>query len=158
MAKSSPAPADLYAELRLSHDRQRELCSTLVAKRTQPGSRRDALSALRLELESHAAAEERYLYVPMMMLDAGLSISRHALAEHHEIEELTAEVGKHAPSSDAFLTAAHALVKEVRHHLKEEEKAFFQLSGRLLTDRHKTQLASRYRREKARMERVLAPS
>jgi hypothetical protein len=44
----------------------------------------------------------------------------------------------------------------VRHHLKEEESKFFQTSGKILTDAQKTSAAVRYRRDHARMLKVLA--
>jgi hypothetical protein len=43
----------------------------------------------------------------------------------------------------------------VHHHLREEEKKFFQVSGRILTAAKKTQLARQYRRDHARMRREL---
>jgi len=46
------------------------------------------LRQLKVELMAHAAAEERFLYVPLLMEDGGLDASRHALHEHHQIDEL----------------------------------------------------------------------
>ena len=79
-----------------------------------------------------------------MMDDAGLSISRHALAEHHEMEELMEELTTNDPTVQGWLTRAKTLCETVNHHLNEEEKAFFQLSGKILTDAQKTQLAKDY--------------
>jgi hypothetical protein len=47
------------------------------------------------------------------------------------------------------------LSHEVHHHLKEEETKFFQTSGKILTDAQKVRLAARYRRDLARMKKVL---
>ncbi|HMQ26765.1 MAG TPA: FdhF/YdeP family oxidoreductase, partial [Acidimicrobiales bacterium] len=50
----------------------------------EPPGRRDAFLTLKLELAAHAAAEERFLYAPMLMDDRGIDSARHALAEHHD--------------------------------------------------------------------------
>jgi hypothetical protein len=39
----------------------------------------------------------------------------------------------------------------VRHHLKEEESKFFRVAGRLLSTTQRARLATKYRREIARM-------
>lgn len=142
----------IYDELRASHATQRRLCSSLV--RTQAGNpkKREAVfRELRIELAAHAAAEERYLYVPILMFDMGLNSARHALAEHHEMDELVEDLGALSASGDAWGTKAIELAHKVRHHLKEEETKFFQVSGKLLTDTQKLRLATQYRRDFERM-------
>ena len=78
----------IYDALRESHETQRSLCRRLL--RSKPGTRErlDLFTALRIELAAHAAAEERFLYVPILMDDRGLDSSRHALHEHHQVDEL----------------------------------------------------------------------
>ena len=75
---------NLYDALRESHERQRSLCRRLL--RSKPGTRErlDLFTALRIELAAHEAAEERYLYVPMLMDDSGLDASRHARNWTHQ--------------------------------------------------------------------------
>lgn len=143
---------DLYDELRASHEIQRSLCRTLTGSRT-PELRREAFRALDVELAAHAAAEERYLYVPMLMHDAGLTVSRHALSEHHEAEEMVEELRGLDPSGAAWRAKARELAHRVRHHLDEEERSFFQLSGRILSNTQKARLAGQYRRDYERLKR-----
>jgi hemerythrin superfamily protein len=147
---------DIYQALRESHELQRALCTRLLrAKATDGHARRDTLYALRVELEAHAAAEERFLYAVILMDDRGLKSSRHALAEHHEIEECVEKVQKSDPKGDAWQEHAKALSKKVRHHLKEEESKFFQVSGKILGARQKTALAREYLNDYARMKKTL---
>lgn len=135
---------NIYEALRESHDEQRKLCAELLASEPNVQLRKQMFKSLKVELEAHAAAEERFLYCPMMMEDAGLSISRHALSEHHEMEELMEELTTNDPTVQGWLTRAKALCDKVNHHLNEEEKAFFQLSGKLLSDQQKASLAKEY--------------
>ena len=111
---------------------------------------------MRIELHAHEAAEERFLYAPMLMDDAGLDSTRHALHEHHEIDELLEEVQKLDPKGDAWLEKARDLSKKVHHHLHEDEKKFFQVSGKILSATQKAKLAKQYRKDYARMQKVLA--
>lgn len=145
----------IYDALRESHEVQRSLLRKLL--RSKPGTlERIALfREVRIELEAHEAAEERYLYAPILMDDAGLSSSRHALHEHHEIDELVEDVQKLDPAGDAWFEKAKELSKEVHHHLREEESKFFQVSGKILGDAQKKALAGKYRRDYARMRKKL---
>jgi hemerythrin superfamily protein len=148
---------NLYDALRESHARQRSLCTALVRSRgQQPQRRRELLRELRIELAAHAAAEERYLYVPILLHDAGLNSARHALAEHHEMDELVEQLQALDPAGDAWGETARALSHKVRHHLREEESKFFQVSGKLLSETQKLRLARQYRKDFARMQVVAA--
>lgn len=145
----------IYDALRDSHETQRSLCRRLL--RSQPGPARQALfDALCVELAAHEASEERYLYVPMMMHDLGLDASRHALHEHHELDELVEDLRKNDCTARGWMNTARALSRKVHHHLREEERRFFQVSGKLLTDTQKTRLARQYRKDFARMQTQLA--
>jgi Hemerythrin HHE cation binding domain len=148
---------NLYDALRESHARQRSLCTALVRSRGhQPQRRRELLRELRIELAAHAAGEERYLYVPILLHDAGLNSARHALSEHHEIDELVEQLQALDPAGEAWADKARALSHKVRHHLREEESKFFQVSGKLLSDTQKLRLAGQYRKDFARMQAVAA--
>ncbi len=145
----------IYDALRESHEIQRSLLRKLLRSKPGTQARISLFRDLRIELEAHEAAEERYLYVPMLMEDMGLDSSRHALHEHHQIDELVADVQALETDGDAWLEKARELSHEVHHHLREEEKKFFQVSGRILDDTQKTRLAAKYRKDYARMHRKL---
>ena len=146
----------IYDALRESHEEQRSLFRKLL--RSKPGTRArlDLFTQARIELEAHEAAEERFLYAPMLMDDMGLNSTRHALHEHHEIDELVEDVQSLDPAGEAWLEKCKELSHQVHHHLREEEKKFFQVSGKVLTDTQKTQLAKKYRKDFERMKKKLA--
>ena len=145
---------NLYDALRASHEVQRGLLRSLVRIRDVP-RRQQVFTELRIELAAHEAAEERALYVPMLMDDAGLDASRHALHEHHQIDELVADLQSLAIDGQAWADKAAELSQKVHHHLREEERKFFQVSGRILSEAQKSREARRYLREHARMVRKL---
>lgn len=148
-------PESIYDALRESHESQRSLCRRLLRSRPGTRERLDLFTALRIELAAHAAAEERFLYVPILMDDRGLDSSRHALHEHHEIDERVEDIQSLDPRHASWLKKARELSEKMHHHLREEEKKFFQVSGKILTATEKTQLARRYRRDYARMRKEL---
>lgn len=148
----------IYDVLRESHELQRSLCTKLLRASPEGNSRRDVFRELRIELAAHAAAEERFLYCPMLMDDMGLNSSRHALAEHHKIDECVEDLAKARHDDELWLEKARELTHAVRHHLKEEETKFFQVSGKILTDRQKETLSSQYLNDYHRMKTDLSSS
>ena len=145
----------LFDALRESHRLQRLLCRRLIATR-DPLRRQPLFLQLKVELEAHAAAEERYLYIPMLMTDAGLSASRHALSEHHEIQELCEDLSVRDKSGDDWTLTMSQLSRKVHHHLREEERKFFKVGGRLLDEPLKLRLARQYTADVVRLRSVYA--
>ena len=144
----------IFDAIKDSHATQRTLCRGLIRTREKQ-ARADTFAALKLELEAHAAAEERHLYVPLLMTDAGLSSSRHALSEHHDIEELLEDLSVRIKSGQSWMATAKKLSEKVHHHLREEERKFFKVAGRLLSATKKAQLGSLYLKELERMRSKL---
>ena len=140
----------IFDDLRASHEVQRSLARRMTHGRASAENRRAAFLALAHELDAHATAEERHLYVPLLMDDAGLSVSRHALADHHKAEELVEQLRGVKPATDQFAELAKQLAMEVRDHLDEEEHGTFQLAGKLLSKTRQQQLAREYRAEYAK--------
>ena len=140
----------IFDDLRASHEVQRSLARTMTHGRASAGNRRAAFLALAHELDAHTTAEERHFYVPLLMDDAGLSVSRHALADHHKAETLVEQLRGVDPATDRFTELARQLAAEVRDHLDEEEHGTFQLAGKLLSKTRQQQLAREYRAEYAK--------
>jgi hypothetical protein len=147
---------NLFELLRQSHAVQRRLCSRLMSARSSQRQRTAAFLQLKVELQAHAAAEERHLYAPLLMKDAGLNSSRHALSEHHEIDELCEALSVPDKGGSDWQQTLTELCTRVRHHLKEEERKFFKVAGRELTDRQKETLARRYQADLLAMRRKYA--
>ncbi|ANF82639.1 hemerythrin [Acinetobacter sp. NCu2D-2] len=137
----------IFEALRESHDVQRELAEKLVQTSGDTPERRELFDQLKNELFAHAVAEDRYFYIPLMMTDSGLNITRHALAEHHEMDELLEQLTETEFSNPGWLAIAKKLSETVHHHLEEEEHGFFQQAGKILEDKQKESLAKKYQTE-----------
>jgi len=147
----------IFAALRESHEIQRSLMRKL--QRSAPGARRDALfTQLRIELAAHEAAEERYLYVRILMDDRGLNSSRDALADHHKMDEIVDDLRDRIHAGSGWMNTLTKLSRQLHEHLREEETIFFQISGKILSQKDKIALARRYRENYRQMHEKLAES
>ncbi|ENX22261.1 hypothetical protein F892_01503 [Acinetobacter vivianii] len=137
----------IFEALRESHEKQRAFSEKLIQTSGDTTERRELFELLKNELFAHAVAEDRFLYIPLMMSDAGLNITRHALSEHHEMDELLEKLTETEFSNSGWLAIAKKLSEVVHHHLQEEEHSFFQQAGKILADDQKKELAQKYQTE-----------
>ncbi|MHC8300570.1 hemerythrin domain-containing protein [Pseudomonas sp. ZS1P83] len=138
---------NIFEALRESHDRQRTYADALIQTNGDTPERVEAYKRFKSELQAHETAEERHFYIPLMEFDNGVDLSRHAIAEHHEMDEMMETLDETEMSSPAWLVAAKKLAEKVNHHMEEEEQKFFQMAGKLLDDKQKETLAGQYVKE-----------
>lgn len=138
---------NIFEALRESHERQRGYADDLVKTSGDSQERVEAYKLLKAELQAHETAEERFFYIPLMAHDNGVDLSRHAISEHHAMDELMEELDETEMSSPSWLATAKKLSEKVHHHLKEEEQKFFQMAGKLLDEQQKQSLAGQYVKE-----------
>jgi len=138
---------NIFEALRESHDRQRTYADALIKTSGDTPERVEAYKQLKAELQAHETAEERHFYIPLMEFDNGVDLSRHAISEHHEMDEMMETLDETEMSSPAWLAMAKKLSEKVHHHLKEEEQKFCQMAGKLLSDKQKETLAGQYVKE-----------
>ncbi len=138
---------NIFEALRVSHETQRALAARLLASDPQGPQRHAIFLELKRELMVHETAEERCFYVPLFEHDATVNSSRHAISEHHEIDEMVEELEKQELNAPGWLAAARKMCERVVHHLEEEETKFFQEAGKVLTQAQKLSLAKDYEAE-----------
>ncbi|MCX2899790.1 hemerythrin domain-containing protein [Pseudomonas mandelii] len=138
---------NIFEALRESHERQRTYADALIQTSGDTPERAEAYKRLKAELQAHETAEERHFYIPLMEFDNGVDLSRHAISEHHEMDEMMETLDETEMSSPSWLATAKKLSEKVHHHLKEEEQKFFQSAGKLLSETQKKTLAGKYLKE-----------
>ena len=138
---------NIFEALRTSHETQRALADQLIRTQGNSDDRDLLFKELRAELAAHAAAEERFFYVPLIAHDMTQEPARHGIAEHHEMDELVEKLEDTDFSSPAWLATAKELHHKIYHHLKDEEQGVFQLAGKVLTEAEKISLAKDYEGE-----------
>ncbi|MDY6977444.1 MAG: hemerythrin domain-containing protein [Pseudomonadota bacterium] len=137
----------IFEALRQDHEKQRLLLKILAETSGNTAARREYYEELKTQLESHAIAEERHFYTHLLKKDSTVDLTRHGIAEHHEIDELLEKLDETDMSSPAWLRHLKNLQEKVEHHLADEEQEFFQVAGSVLNERQKTQLADEYQKE-----------
>lgn len=137
---------NIFEALRVSHQTQRELAARLLAT-TDSTERESIFTDLKRELVAHETAEERCFYVPLFAHDATVDASRHAIAEHHQMDEMVEDIEAMDTGSAQWQACVRKLCDKVEHHLKEEEHKFFQEAGKVLTEAQKQSLARDYEAE-----------
>ncbi len=141
--------AGIYATLAKEHGAVSSLLNQ--ALETSSIEKRDALlDKIRVELLSHARAEEMTLYDALSSLDDTRAESRHSRSEHQEIEQLL--VDALATSSDESI---RELLEAVEHHVAEEENVLFVRADELLPREQEAVLNTRFKELKEKEKRRL---
>ena len=135
---------NIFEALRADHDNQRMLASQLTDTSGDTAKRKAVFEELKRELAVHADAEERFFYKPLISHDMTQDMSRHGIAEHHEMDELVESLETMDMSSSGWLTTAKELAHKIEHHLEDEEQEFFQLAGKIFSDAQKSELSDQY--------------
>ncbi|AEG91946.1 hemerythrin domain-containing protein [Ramlibacter tataouinensis] len=142
---------DIFQALLQSHKRQREHCARLLSGIGDPEARRQAFQELKSEMAAHETAEERAFYVPLIEHDDTVDEARHAIAEHHEMDEMVEELEETGEGSAEYLEMVGKLVHKVEHHLKEEEQKFFPEARKVLPPPRQEELGALYQEEHERL-------
>jgi hypothetical protein len=140
-------PINIFQALLVSHKAQRELSERLLASRPATDERARVFEELKAELAAHETAEERCFYIPLMQHDESVDLSRHAIAEHHVMDEMIEHLEEVDPHAAEWQECCQKLCDKIEHHLSEEEQKFFPQAGEVLTDEQKLVLARDYEAE-----------
>lgn len=135
----------IFEALRSDHETQRTLVDLLTETEGASDGRKELFAQLKDELTAHAAAEERYFYVPLMQHDLTQDNARHSVAEHKELDDFIEQLEGYDMSAPQWLVTARELAHRLVHHLDEEEREVFPVAGKALSDTEKTELAKDYR-------------
>lgn len=144
---------NIFEALRADHEIQRDLADRLLETEGDSEERRELFDRLKVELEAHAGAEERYFYVPLMEHDLTQDKARHSVSEHKELDDFVEQLEEYDMSGSQWLQTAKDLVHRLTHHLDEEEHEVFQIAGKALSERDKQSSGEEYRADMDRRRR-----
>ena len=134
----------IFEAIRDDHDTQRTLIDLVVETEGASDGREELWAKLKVELEAHAAAEERYFYVPLMEHDVTQDAARHSVAEHKELDDFVEQLEGYDMAGPQWVQTARELRERLLHHLAEEESEVFPVAGRVIDDDEKERLAGEY--------------
>lgn len=138
------AEAQIYLDLKRDHDKQRDMLEQLAGLKGESKKRKDLFEKFRLEVQSHAAAEEESLYATMLGEPDLRDDARHSVSEHKEIDDLIGEMMDLDFASDEWESKFFHMRHRYEHHIDEEEEDMFPAAAKELDDATEEQLADTY--------------
>ncbi|GGP74798.1 hemerythrin domain-containing protein [Saccharothrix coeruleofusca] len=113
---------DLIRVITADHRAVERLFQELESGRGTPQHRRALADRAISELARHAAAEEQFMYpAARQALPDGDEVADHELREHAEAEQVMRELEGLAPTDPGFDQLLSELIRDIRHHVAEEE-------------------------------------
>jgi hemerythrin superfamily protein len=120
-------PHDAIAMLRADHQRVRDLFQEYEAA-TDPQTKRDIAEEAFVELETHAQLEEQIFYPAVHEeTEEGPALVKDAMEEHQTVKKCIQAL-RNTRDFQGFDTKFTALVRDVEHHVEEEESEMFPLA------------------------------
>jgi iron-sulfur cluster repair protein YtfE (RIC family) len=138
------AQAQIYADLKRDHDKQRAMLKELAGLTGDTRKRKTLFEAFRVEMESHAAAEEESLYATMLADPDLRDDARHSVSEHKEVDDLIGEMMDLDVGSDEWNEKFFHMRRRYEHHITEEEEEMFPAAAKGLDADTEERLAEVY--------------
>lgn len=142
------AEAQIYQDLKHDHDKQRGMLQQLAELKGESAKRKELFEAFRLEVESHAAAEEESLYATMLGNPELRDDARHSVSEHKEVDALIGEMLQLDFASDEWESKFFHMRHRYEHHIGEEEEEMFPAAAKELDGATEQRLAEVYETRK----------
>lgn len=120
------------------------MCKKIIETSGETEERKELWETLKKELEVHAVAEERHFYLKLIDTDEMQEDARHGIAEHHELDEMIAELDEIDMSAPHWLVNMKKLADKVLHHLEDEEEDFFKKAKHVYSQEQEEKLADEY--------------
>lgn len=125
---------DAIAMLKADHQRVRDLFQEYQAA-SAPRAKRELAEEACTELEIHAQLEEQIFYPTVNEeTDEGPELVKESLAEHQTMKQLIEELRDMGPDNQAFDAKFKELIRNVEHHVEEEENDMFPLAAAELAE------------------------
>ncbi len=102
---------------------------------TSPQTKKALVDTICLALEIHAQLEEEIFYPVMRELAADTPIVTKSIPEHNEMRRLMAELRRMEPADPAYDKTFLELMRDVMHHVADEETSLLPDAERLLAGR-----------------------
>ena len=139
---------EIYRALKADHDKQRSMLKQLSDLTGDTEERRALFEQFRLELQSHAAAEEESLYAVMLANPELRDDARHSVSEHKEVDDLLGEMMDLPFGSKEWEEHFSHMRHRYEHHIDEEEEDMFPAADQELDDATEQKMAATYEKRK----------
>ncbi len=117
--------AGIFGRLVEDHDRHRALLAMVAETKAGSPERARLFAELVHEIKGHAAAEDQALWSTVLRDPKTTEDARHAVAEHHEMDKMLADLAARDMGTVAWKRRFTKLREEYLHHIREEEQEQF---------------------------------
>lgn len=100
---------------------------------TDPGIKRGLVNTACLALEVHAQLEEEIFYPALRAVESNAVLDK-AVPEHNEMKALIAKLREMEPTDEGYDATFMELMRDVLHHVADEETVLLPEAERLLAD------------------------
>ena len=138
----------IFTKLEKDHETHRDLLNRIEVTTGDSEERRQLFENFRTEVTAHAAAEEETLYSTMLKNPELRHDGQHSVAEHHELDELMAQMADMDPSSPQWMEKFKKLKHDYLHHIDEEEQDMFPVAEEGLTKKKEVELGKKFEERK----------
>lgn len=123
---------DLISVIVSDHRAVEQVFVELESSQGTPEHRRQLADHVITELVRHSVAEEQHMYpAARKALPNGDEVVDHELEEHAEAEQVMKDLEGLDPRDPKFEQLLGALIKDIRHHIKDEEEDLLPQLARL---------------------------
>ena len=136
------ADARIFEDLKLDHDKHRDLLAKIAATADGDAQRATLFEEFRVEVSAHAAAEEESLYATMLGNPDLRDDARHSVSEHKEVDDYLGELSEIDIASPEWMTKFGEMRHRYEHHIDEEEEDMFPAASEKLSDIEEARLAN----------------
>jgi hemerythrin-like domain-containing protein len=127
-------PVDAIAMLKADHQWVKDLFAQYKAT-SNPATKRMLAEYVFVELETHAQLEENIFYPAVNEgTDDGPDLVKASVQDHETVQQLIQELQGMEHDTDAFEAKFHELIRNVEHHVEEEEAEMFPLAEQALAE------------------------
>lgn len=102
---------------------------------TDPQTKKALVGTVCLALEIHAQLEEEIFYPALQAAAGDESVATKSVPEHDEMRRLIASLRAMQPTDSAYDETFMALMRDVMHHVADEETVLLPEAERVLADR-----------------------
>ncbi|HVR91959.1 MAG TPA: hemerythrin domain-containing protein [Novosphingobium sp.] len=138
----------IFGRLVEDHDKHRALLAMIEATDPASPDRKRLFEEFVRDVHGHAAAEEQALWSTVMRNPATTPFARHAVADHHKLDKLMADLGARDMAAAGWLTRFAGLKEEYLDHILEEETEQFLEAEKTLTDKDQRYMKKVFNRRK----------
>jgi hemerythrin superfamily protein len=108
-------------------------------------------------LEIHATLEEEVFYPAMRQLGLGRSVLAKSVPEHNEMRKVIAEIRAGDPNTPRYDQHVHELMRNVLHHVADEETVLLPEAERMLSKDRLNALGAQMSKRRMQLLALKAP-